>query len=74
MAEAGALASRINTYGDWLADPHVTAVGAAPPYALADGRDRAAAASARHDPVRGRVPRIGQHTAALLAEAGLSAK
>lgn len=72
MAAAGALASRINTYGDWLADGQVQAVEAAPLYALRNGRT----APLPHMPGRNAfsapVPRIGQHTRELLAEAGLS--
>ena len=69
----GALASGIYSYGDWLADPHVQAIEAAPAYALSDG----AAAPLPHLPghaVFGApVPAVGQHTRALLAEAGMDA-
>ena len=72
MTAAGALASRINTYGDWLADLHVAAVAAAPPYALANGRTAALPHLPSARPFTAGVPRIGQHTYALLAEAGLA--
>jgi len=72
MTSAGALASRINTYGDWLADPHVAAVGAAPPYALTNGRTAPLPHLPGTGPFAAPVPRVGQHTTALLAEAGLS--
>lgn len=71
MAGAGALASRINTYGDWLADAHVAAVAAAPPYTLANGRTAPLPHLPGAHPFAAPVPRVGQHTRALLAEAGL---
>lgn len=72
MTSAGALASRINNYGDWLADPHVAAVAAAPPYRLANGRTAALPHLPGVLPFDGPVPRVGQHTNALLAEAGFT--
>jgi crotonobetainyl-CoA:carnitine CoA-transferase CaiB-like acyl-CoA transferase len=69
---AGALASRINTHGDWLADPHVEAVAAAPAYALANGETVRLPHLPGAPPFTGAVPRIGQHTMELLAEAGLA--
>ena len=72
LTGAGALASGINTYGDWLADPHVAAVGAAPPYALTNGRTAPLPHLPGTGPFAAPVPRVGQHTTALLAEAGLT--
>ncbi len=70
----GALASGINTYGDWLADPHVQAIEAAPNYALSDG----GMVPLPHLPGQvhfdALVPAIGQHTRTLLAEAGMGAE
>jgi len=70
----GALASGINTYSDWLTDPHVQAVEAAPYYALADGGK----VPLPHLPGQRRydapVPTVGQHTRALLAEVGMGSK
>ena len=67
----GALASAINTYGDWLDDPHIKAVEAAPGYRLSDGK----AVPLPHLPGQqandAPVPTIGQHTRKLLAEAGM---
>jgi CoA:oxalate CoA-transferase len=72
FAKAGALASQINTYGDWLEDAHVTAVSAAPDYALDTGETvrlpHLPGAPAFDAPV----PRVGQHTREILALAGLA--
>jgi crotonobetainyl-CoA:carnitine CoA-transferase CaiB-like acyl-CoA transferase len=70
FAREGALGAAINDYGDWLADPHVEAVDAAPDYELADG------ASVRVPHLPGgimdeaAVPVIGEHSRAVLAELG----
>jgi crotonobetainyl-CoA:carnitine CoA-transferase CaiB-like acyl-CoA transferase len=78
MREADVLTSRVNSPLDWLNDPHVQAVNAAPmvtqpelgpipvpniPAAMPGGGD---------DP-RHHLPDIGEHTEAVLAELGLSA-
>lgn len=67
----GALASAINTYGDWLDDPHVQAVDAAPGYQLSDGTAVPLPHLPGQQPNNAPVPTIGQHTRALLAEAGM---
>jgi len=71
FSKAGALASRIYSYGDWLSDPHVNAVDAAPSYMLDTGDTvrvpHLPGSEAFHAPV----PRKGQHTRDLLALAGL---
>ncbi|MGH8430359.1 MAG: CaiB/BaiF CoA transferase family protein, partial [Solimonas sp.] len=72
FAEAGAMASRINTHGDWLDNPHVQAVAAAPPYPLGNGESVRLPHLPGMPPFNAPVPRIGEHTLALLAEAGLS--
>jgi crotonobetainyl-CoA:carnitine CoA-transferase CaiB-like acyl-CoA transferase len=72
FAEAGALASRISTYGDWLDDPHVQAISAAPAYTLDSGETVRLPHLPGTPPSNAPVPRIGQHTRDLLAQAGLS--
>ena len=71
--EAGVLASPIHDYGDWLADENVRAIEAAPLAALPSGEalpfPRTPGAPA-FDAV---TPQVGEHTRALLAEAGLDA-
>jgi crotonobetainyl-CoA:carnitine CoA-transferase CaiB-like acyl-CoA transferase len=69
----GALASAINTYGDWLDDPHVQAVDAAPGYPLSDGKAVPLPHLPGQQPNTAPVPTIGEHTRALLAEAGMGA-
>ena len=69
----GALASAINTYGDWLEDPHVQAVEAAPGYPLSDGKAVPLPHLPGQKPNTATVPTIGEHTRALLAEAGMGA-
>jgi crotonobetainyl-CoA:carnitine CoA-transferase CaiB-like acyl-CoA transferase len=68
----GALASAINTYGDWLDDPHIQAVGAAPAFELSDGKAVPLPHLPGQVPNNAPVPAIGHHTRALLAEAGMS--
>ena len=69
----GGLASAIATYGDWLADPHVAAIDAAPAYALGDGD------SARLPHLPGQrantaaVPAIGEQSREVLARLGPAA-
>jgi CoA:oxalate CoA-transferase len=69
----GALASGINTYGDWLANPHVQAIESAPAHMLSDGK----AVPLPHLPGQpvfaAPAPAVGAHTRALLAEAGMGA-
>ncbi len=72
FAKAGGLASQINTYGDWLDDAHVSAVSAAPPYALDTGETVRLPHLPGAPPFNAPVPRIGQHTRGLLALAGLA--
>jgi CoA:oxalate CoA-transferase len=67
----GALASAINTYGDWLDDPHIQAVEAAPAFALTDGGKVPLPHLPGQVPNDAPVPATGQHTRALLTEAGM---
>jgi crotonobetainyl-CoA:carnitine CoA-transferase CaiB-like acyl-CoA transferase len=66
-----ALAARINTYGDWLADPHVQQSGAAPLFEPGPG----VAVPLPHLPgepsFHAAAPKDGEHTRRILAEAGL---
>ncbi|MFN3744130.1 MAG: CaiB/BaiF CoA transferase family protein [Hyphomicrobiaceae bacterium] len=70
----GALASGINSYGDWLAHPHVQAITAAPMHPLSDGRTVPLPHLPGHAAFEAPAPAIGQHTRALLAEAGLKSE
>ena len=72
FAEAGALASQINTYGDWLEDAHVNASGAAPAYALGTGEAVRLPHLPGAPPFDAPVPGIGQHTRDILELAGLA--
>jgi crotonobetainyl-CoA:carnitine CoA-transferase CaiB-like acyl-CoA transferase len=78
MREADVLTSRVNGPGDWLADPHVRAVNAAPMVTQPDlgpipvPNIPAAMPGSDADP-RHHLPEIGEHTKAVLAELGLSA-
>jgi CoA:oxalate CoA-transferase len=69
----GALASGINSYGDWLAHPHVQAIGAAPPHRLSSGRDVPLPHLPGQPVFEAAAPAVGAHTRALLAEAGMGA-
>ena len=70
FAREGALGAPINDYGDWLDDPHVRAVEAAPDYELATGD------TVRLPHLPGgimddhAVPIVGEHSRAVLADLG----
>jgi CoA:oxalate CoA-transferase len=72
FAQAGALASRVHSHGDWLEHEHVVAVDAAPPYQLSDGESVRLPHLPGAQPLTAPVPRVGEHTRALLKEAGFS--
>ena len=69
--KAGALASAISTYGDWLADAHAKAVDAAPPYTFATGKTARIPHLPGQPPNTAPVPGIGEHSRDVLAELGL---
>jgi crotonobetainyl-CoA:carnitine CoA-transferase CaiB-like acyl-CoA transferase len=68
---AGVLASRINGFGDWLADPHVTASGAAPMVEVMPGTSLPVPRNPGQPPHDRPCPGVGEHTAAVLREFGL---
>ncbi|MDX2158806.1 MAG: CoA transferase [Hyphomicrobiaceae bacterium] len=72
FAREGALGAPIYNYGDWLDDPHVKAVGAAPSYELATGQHVALPHLPGHHHDDAAVPVIGEHSRAILAEIGYS--
>jgi len=78
MREADVLTSRVNGPLDWLNDPHVQAVNAAPMVTqpglgpIPVPNIPAAMPGGDHDP-RHRLPDIGEHTEQVLTELGLSA-
>ncbi len=67
----GGLASGINSYGDWLALPHVQATAAAPAHTLSSGQDVPLPHLPGQPAFDAPSPAIGEHTRALLAEAGI---
>lgn len=70
FAREGALGAPINDYGDWLDDPHVKAVGAAPDYELATGETVALPHLPGGVIDDAAVPIIGEHSRSILAELG----
>ncbi len=70
--KAGALASAISTYGDWLADEHAKAVGSAPAYTFATGETARIPHLPGQPPNTAPVPGIGEHSREVLAELGLA--
>jgi crotonobetainyl-CoA:carnitine CoA-transferase CaiB-like acyl-CoA transferase len=72
FAAAGALASQINTYGEWLEDAHVNAIGAAPAHTLGSGETVRLPHLPGAPPFDAPVPGIGQHTWDILKLAGLA--
>ena len=68
---AGVLASRINGFGDWLADPHVVASGTAPMVEVMAGTSLPVPRNPGQKAQDRPCPGIGEHTAAVLREFGL---
>ena len=71
LTRAGLLASPINEFGDWLADPHVAATGAAPEVEVAPGTALPVVRTPGHPVPRGRAPGFGEHTESVLREFGI---
>lgn len=74
FAKEGALASRINTYVDWLAHPQVAAIEAAPTYPLSNGEHVRLPHLPGEAPNDAAVPSIGGQSRQVLAELGLAAR
>ncbi len=70
FAREGALGAPIYNYGDWLDDPHVEAVNAAPEYELATGETVALPHLPGGEHIDAAVPIIGEHSRAVLLELG----
>ena len=70
LTEASVMACGINDYGDWLADPQVQAIEAAPEGRIA-GRALPLARTPGQPLFEAPPPAIGEHGAALAAEFGL---
>ena len=71
FGEAGVLVSPIHDYGDWLADENVQAIEAAPLATLPSGEALPFPRTPGALPLDAVTPQVGEHTHALLAEAGL---
>ena len=68
----GALASGIQTYGEWLADPHVQEIEMAPAYLLRDGTHARLPHLPGQPPNTRPMPGIGEQSRAVLAGLGLA--
>lgn len=74
LKENDVISDAVNTLGDWLANPHVQAVGAAVPAGVeAFHVARTPGAPAESDAALAGAPAAGQHTRAVLAECGVPA-
>jgi len=71
FTKEGALAEPVATYGDWLADPHVKAADAAPPFEVAPGVTLPLPRLPGQPPFNAKAPQVGENTRAVLAAAGL---
>jgi crotonobetainyl-CoA:carnitine CoA-transferase CaiB-like acyl-CoA transferase len=68
---AGVLASRINEFGDWLADPQVTATCTAPEVEVVPGTSLPVPRNPGQPALDRPCPGLGEHTEAVLREFGL---
>jgi len=71
LTRAGLLASRINGFRDWLAEPQVVATGAAPAVELAPGMALPVPRTPAQPPASRPAPAPGAHTDAVLREFGI---
>ncbi len=71
LTAAGVLASPINDYGDWLADPQTRASAGAPPMDLGGPHPAPVPRTPGRAPFEAACPRLGEHSRRLLAEAGV---
>jgi crotonobetainyl-CoA:carnitine CoA-transferase CaiB-like acyl-CoA transferase len=72
LRAADVLASPVNDYGAVMRDPHVVAVDAIPTYEVAPGITVRAPRTPAMPAYPVRAPRLGEHTRAVLREAGAS--
>lgn len=72
FAREGALASAIQTYGEWLDDGHARAADMAPPYQLRDGRAARLPRMPGQPPNERPMPGIGEHSREVLAALGVA--
>jgi crotonobetainyl-CoA:carnitine CoA-transferase CaiB-like acyl-CoA transferase len=71
LTGAGVLASRINEFTDWLADPQVRAANSAPPVQVLPGTSLPVPHNPGQPPQDRPCPAFGEHTEAILKEFGL---
>jgi len=71
LTRAGLLASRINEFGDWLAEPQVAATGAAPELEWSPGVEMTVVRTPGQPGTTRRAPEFGEHTEAVLREFGI---
>jgi CoA:oxalate CoA-transferase len=71
LTQAGVLASRINEFTDWLAEPQVTAASAAPDTEVLAGTFLPVPHNPGQLALERRCPTLGEHTGTVLKEFGL---
>lgn len=71
LTEAGVLASRINSFGDWLQEPHAAAANAAPGHEVLPGAVLPVPRNPGQPPHTRPAPALGEHGAAILREFGI---